>query len=145
MRKLVTWIVPPRKRNIAVINSGIEALARVHGIPERDSLRFQVSFEGVFSYLAHNILTAKKNNEVVVELYWESPDVRLVMQHDGPGGEWDDSLRAEAKGDIRRTSFDAMGLFIARDILHRLTFDNWYDLVTGRNMNKYVLDYTVTV
>lgn len=145
MHKVVTWIVPPRKRNVTIVNDGIGAFARSSGIPEEDSLRLQVSVEGVFSYLAHNILSAKMNNEIYVEFYWESPNARVVLMHDGPGGEWDDSLRPDSEGIIRRTSFDSMGLFIAHDILHKLTYDSWYDLVRGKNMNKYRLEYTATL
>lgn len=141
MKPIINWSVAPRKKNIAMINEGIDAFCRLYAIGSDDSLRLQGCVEGVFSYLVGNIRALASNDTIHTSLFWDTPDVTVRMVHSGPGGEWDECLRAGHKGEIRRTSFDSMGLFIARDLLHELHFESRYDLGQGQATRTYELIY----
>jgi len=99
----------------------------------------QVCVEGVFSYCVHNIRGAEQRNEIVVSLSWKEHDLVVVIEHCGPGGEWDAALALDAS--IKRKSFDAMGLFIARELLESLTHQRYYDIPSGSTQNIYTLTY----
>jgi len=144
MRKIITWLVPPRKADVAMVNSGIAAYCSANTVSDRDSLRLQVCIEGVFSYLVQNIRSMKAWNEIRIELFREDAEVKVVMQHCGPGGEWDQALKADSSIQIRRTSFESMGLFIAHDMLHDLTYDSWFDLGSGNCTRVYDLIYKLS-
>lgn len=144
MRKIITWLVPPRKADVAIVNGGVDAYCLSAEISERDSLRLQVCIEGVFSYVARNIREAKVWKEIRIEMHQGDGEVKISMEHCGPGGEWDQALREKSHAKIRRTSFEAMGLFIARDILHELTYDSWFDVGTGNSLKKYELMYRLS-
>jgi len=105
-----------------------------------DSQRLQVCVEGVFSYCVNNIRLLDRHEEITVKLFWEEHDLKVFIQHCGPRGEWDESLRDQSCP-IRRTSFTAMGLFIARELLHSLNYESLFDVVQGRINNSYELVY----
>lgn len=144
MRKIITWLVPPRKGDVVMVNNGIDAYCRANAISHRDSLRIQVCVEGVFAYLVQNIRNVKSWNEIHIDLFREDATVKVVMEHCGPGGEWDPALKADSSIKIRRTSFDSMGLFIAYDVLDSLTYDSWFDLGAGNCIRSYELRYALS-
>ncbi|QJB56917.1 hypothetical protein [Pseudodesulfovibrio sp. zrk46] len=144
MRKIITWQVPPRKLDVAIVNSGVNAYCQSADISEQDSLRLQVCIEGVFSYLATNIRSVEVWKEIRIEMYRGDGEVKVIMEHCGPAGEWDRALCANPELKIRRTSFEAMGLFIAYDMLEELTCDSWFDMGTGNNLRQYTLIYRIS-
>lgn len=142
MNSVVRWIVPPKKRCIGIINAGIDAFGLSNGFSKRDISRLQVSIEGVFGYCVSNINAGMETEEIAVCLFHGADKVKVVVQHSGAGGEWDVHLKDGHAHTIRRTSFDAMGLFIAVEMLDSLTHDSQLDLATGRTLKTYKLVYT---
>ena len=140
MKPMATWVVPPRREAISIINAGLEAFFRTNGFTNLDSQRLQVCVEGVFIYCANNIRAFDSSKNIHVNLLWEEHDVKIIIQHAGPKGEWDDSLK-NSSFPIRRTSFEAMGLFIAKEILNNLSYESLLDVVTGQVSNNYELVY----
>lgn len=140
MRPMATWVMPPRKRTVSIINAGLEAFCRINGFDNLDSQRLQVCVEGVFIYCVNNIREFNSSADLSVKLFWEEQNLKVVIQHDGPKGEWDDSLGNE-NFIIRRTSFAALGLFIAKELLHELNYENLFNIVTSQTTNRYELVY----
>lgn len=141
MNSVVRWIVPPHKRAIGIINAGIAAFARDNTLSRQDTLRLQVSVEGVYQYCVRNINEALETEEIAVALYRDSKHVKIVIQHCGAGGEWDIHLKDGHDKSIRRTSFEAMGLAIALDMLESLNHTSQLDIATGRTLRTYTLLY----
>ncbi|MUM78649.1 hypothetical protein GKC30_13495 [Pseudodesulfovibrio sp. F-1] len=141
MQAVVRWMVMPRRRDVGIVNAGLGVWMGVEGYGPLDSRRLQVCVEGVFSYCAGSILSCGCGGEIVVSLFRADDDLRVLMQHGGPAGEWDECLKLDGKPPIRRTSFDAMGLFIAREMLHSLTCDSRYDVATGSPLRTYEMVY----
>lgn len=141
MFPIVSWTVTPTRGNVNVVNGGIEAFFRDNGFDRGDGLRLQACVEGVFSYCVKNIREHGQAEKVRVDLFWKKRELRVVVRHSGPGGEWDFSLRPECKDPIRRIDFDAMGLFIAREIADKLSFDSQYDIAAGRGYKEYEIVY----
>ncbi len=139
MNAVISWVVPPRKRNVGIVNAGVDSFCRANGFSHRDSLRLQVCVEGVFGYCVGNIRSQGKRSEITLSLYWIGKKIQMIMQHNGPGGEWDDLLKDDSDPKIRRTSFESMGLFIAKEILQSLSFEDHYDIATGDIMKSYEL------
>lgn len=137
----VSWIVPPARRSVGIINSGVEAFFSQNGFDREDGLRLQACIEGVFNYCVGNIRSKGQTLQVNVDLFWKERELRVVVRHTGPGGEWDAYLKREHQESIRRTSFDSMGLFIAREIADGLFFDSQYDLTTGTGYMEYEIVY----
>ena len=141
MKTVVRWVVPPRLKNIGIINAGIDVFCRSQRFSQEDSLRLQACVEGVFGYCVGNICSQGQRDEIIIRLQHQGVEVSLVMQHSGPGGEWDGQLKEGAGLHIRRTSFDSMGLFIAIEMLQSLACDNYFDIATGQNVRTYTLKY----
>lgn len=143
MQVHIRWTVSPVIENVAVVNGGIDAFFKANGFSHRDSLRLQACVEGVFGYCVGNIKARGFMEDVTMELGWEERDVIIRMSHNGPGGEWDNVLSKDIDKDapIRRTSFDSMGLFIARELLHSLTYQGQFDHSVGRPVRLYELVY----
>lgn len=141
VQAVVRWAVLPRRRDIGIVNAGLGAWMAVEGYDSLDSRRLQVCVEGVFSYCVGSIRSCGCGGEIAVSLFRASDDLRVLIQHCGPAGEWDECLQLDASPPIRRTSFDAMGLFIAREMLHSLTCDSRYDVTTGSPLRTYELVY----
>lgn len=141
MQNIIRWIVPPRKRAIGMINAGIGVFCESHGFSRDEISRLQVSVEGVFGYCVGNILAAKGAEEIAVWMLRDKERIKIVFQHYGAGGEWDHVLRPDAADHVRRTSFEAMGLFIAEEMADSLVHDSQLDLASGHTMKTYELQY----
>lgn len=141
MFPIVSWTVAPVRGHANIINAGIEAFFRDNGFGREDGLRLQACVEGVFSYCVRNIREHGQSDAVRVDLFWKQREIRVVVRHTGPGGEWDVSLKPDCTAPIRRIDFDAMGLFIAREIADELSFDSQYDLAAGRGYKEYEIVY----
>ncbi len=137
MHNIIRWIVPPLKRNIGIINAGIGAFCDANGFLQTDMLKLQLCTEGVFSYCVENIRTKKQSEEIAVCFLKDAEKFKILIQHAGPGGEWDSCLRPQEKKPVRRTSFSAMGLFIAIEMTDSLTFDSQLELTSGRTLKTY--------
>jgi hypothetical protein len=139
----IRWIVPSRKQDIGVINAGLDVWLASEGISSLDSRRIQVCVEGVFSYCVGTIRSAGRREDITVSLYRAEGGLRVVLQHCGPEGEWDACLKAHACVEIKRTSFDAMGLFIARQMLDSLVCESMYDVAAGVPVKTFDLRYSL--
>lgn len=143
MNSVVRWIVPPKKKAIGIINAGVAAFARDAALSRQDTLRLQVSIEGVYQYCVRNITEAFQAEEIAVALFRGDHAVKVVVQHCGAGGEWDVQLKDGHDRNIRRTSFEAMGLSISLDMLDSLTHTSQLDLTSGRTLKTYELIYAL--
>ncbi len=141
MISAVSWSVSPAKGNVNIINAGIAVFFRDNGFSREDGLRFQACVEGVFSYCVGNIRAQGKSDVIRVDLSWADRELRAEVKHAGPGGEWDAFLDKESPMPIRRTSFDSMGLFTAREMADELIFRSQYDLATGQGFKEYEILY----
>ena len=83
MRPMATWVMPPRKRTVSIINAGLEAFCRINGFDNLDSQRLQVCVEGVFIYCVNNIREFNSSADLSVKLFWEEQNLKVVIQHDG--------------------------------------------------------------
>lgn len=141
MQAIVRWVVMPRRADVAIINAGLEVWMAVERFAPLDSRRLQVCVEGVFSYCVGAIRAGGGAEDIAVTLFRIDERLRVLMQHSGPPGEWDDCLKLDGCPPIKRTSFDAMGLFIARELLHSLSCDTRYDMAAGASLRTYELVY----
>lgn len=141
MQAIVRWVVVPRRSDVAIINAGLDVWMAVEGFDPLDSRRLQVCVEGVFSYCVGAIRAGGGAEDIAVTLFRLDDRLRVLMQHSGPPGEWDDCLKLDGCPPIKRTSFDAMGLFIARELLHTLSCDSRYDMAVGCPLKTYELVY----
>ncbi|MEF2229854.1 MAG: hypothetical protein V3571_02915 [Pseudodesulfovibrio sp.] len=138
---VASWSFPPAKGGVNIVNAGIDAFFLANGFGRGHCLRFQACIEGVCNYCAGNLRSQGEAEEVHVRLYWEDRSLRGLVYHFGPGGEWDHALDARQKGRIRRTSFDALGLFIAHELAADLVCRSQYDVVAGRTVREYEIVY----
>jgi len=143
MKPETVWNMPPRRKSIVMVNAGLDAFCCVNGFNTLDSKRLQVCVEGVFIYCVNNILALNSSEEITVKLFWKGQNLKILIQHTGPKGEWDESLKAR-DFPIRRTSFEAMGLFIAKELLLSLTYESLFDIVSGQIINTYELAVCLT-
>lgn len=131
------WTLPPRPRLIALINSGLEAYARMEGLSIERSRRLQVAVEGVFAYCARALRAHDSAGKICVELYRSRDLLRVCILHCGPGGEFDTMLAHGKIEEIRRTSFEALGLVLAGDMADSLTFESRFDLTLGETLRSF--------
>jgi hypothetical protein len=117
VQAIVRWVVMPRRSEVAIINAGLDVWMAVEGFDPLDSRRLQVCVEGVFSYCVGTIRAGGGTEDIAVTLFRLDDRLRVLIQHSGPSGEWDDCLKLDTSPAIKRTSFDAMGLFIAKELL----------------------------
>lgn len=141
MQTHISWTVTPVIGNVAIINAGIAAFFKGNGFAELDSLRLQTCLEGVFGYCVGNIKDNGLMEDITIDLSWVERDIIIAVRHHGPGGQWDSILSRETDKPIKRTSFESMGLFIARDLLHSLIYQGQYDIVSGHLVRTYNLVY----
>jgi len=141
VKAIIRWGVPPKKSNIGMVNAGIEVFCHSIEYARRDILRLQACIEGVFCYCVGNIRSQRQRNELSVGLFSDAHKVEVVIQHCGPGGEWDFKLRSDSNKPLKRTGFDAMGLYIANEMLFSLEYESRFDIVTGNNNRIYTLLY----
>lgn len=141
MPPIMEWRLPPSLRRLAMINAGIDAFCSMNGFGSDASRRVQLGLEGLYAYCVRNILAAKEHVEIRVRLFWEETCLRIEVSHHGPGGEWDEQLKM--KREIRRTSFEAMGLVISRDLMDDVTFESNYDMTAGVMLRTYALQFAL--
>lgn len=143
MSCIAEWTLPPRVRNVAVITAGVDAICHMNGFSRHDSGRLQVALEGIFAYCVRSINSKCASSPIRVRLYWKDLKVSAEIEYYGPGGDLDDMLKRDSKMPLRRTSFEAMGLFIARDLVETLSYSGRFDLTAGGKLNSYVMEYTL--
>ncbi|WP_157054873.1 hypothetical protein [Salidesulfovibrio brasiliensis] len=143
MKCVAEWIVPSRVRNVALITAGLEAFCGMNGFSERDSRQLQVAVEGVFAYCARTLSGNGEYTCIRCKLFWEDRRITVELEYSGKGGELDEMLRPDKNRPVRRTSFEAMGVFIARELLESLVCISRYDLALGGRLNTYTLTYSL--
>jgi len=143
MALIASWSMPPARGSVNIVNAGIEAFFLANGFERRHCLRFQACVEGVCNYCMGNIRERGEGEDVHIRLYWEDRTLRVLVLHHGPGGEWDHVLDERHRGKVRRTSFEAMGLFIADELADSLIFRSQYDVVAGRTVREYEFGYAL--
>jgi hypothetical protein len=141
VQAIVRWVVMPRRSGVSIINAGLDVWMAVEGFDPLDSRRLQVCVEGVFSYCVGAVRAGGGAEDIAVTLFRLDDRLRVLIQHSGPPGEWDDCLKLDGCPPIKRTSFDAMGLFIARELLQSLSCDSRYDVAAGTSIKTYELVY----
>lgn len=132
--------MPPTRNSVPVINAGIEAICRVHGFDAYDADRLQVCMEGVFMYCVKTLMDQANHEPISVKLFKDGWKIAADIERTGMSGEFDMLLRDPTRP-IKRVSFEALGLYIAREMLQTLTSDTPFDIVSGRQITRYKFTY----
>jgi hypothetical protein len=141
-RPIAEWILAPNLRLVRVLNSGIRSYCELVGLQDWACARIELAVEGVFAYCARTLKAQCRPGEPIhVRLYHESGILRIEISHEGQGGEYDACLDPTPSFELRRTSFEAMGLYIAREMLDGLTHDYRWDITAQANLNRYILTW----
>lgn len=141
-RPIAEWILPPNVRLVRLINSGVRSYCELVGLDDWGSSRIELAVEGVFAYCARTLKAQCRMGEPIrIRLFHESGVLRIEVSHEGQGGEYDACLDPHPAFELRRTSFEAMGLYIAREVMDGLVHDYRWDIAAQANVNRYVLTW----
>ena len=121
-RELITLTAPADLSAVSLINPMVAVVCNSCRMSEESRMKVGVAVEEVFTYCAGLIGKREEALRVTLFFYRDQDSLHVILEHAGPRGELEDHLLPGACSAIKRSSFEAMGLYIARESLDRLEY-----------------------
>ncbi|MDD4953129.1 MAG: hypothetical protein PHV85_11315 [Desulfovibrionaceae bacterium] len=139
MAQSVEWRLEPDARLARVLTAGIQALMDLNGARQADCDRLQLAVEGVFAYLCQILREARVRESVCAGMEIFGNEARVWLEHMGPKGDLDHFFEPDSTDKIKRTSFEALGLFLAREMSDSLVCERRYDYHKGKKVSRFTI------
>ncbi len=141
MKPFAEWRVFPENRLIPVVTGGLEAFCRALDLGAEHSLRLQLALEGVLGYCMHLAREPMAQREVTARVFLADRMVRMEVEHDGPRGLLDHFFESGGRDRFKRTSFEALGMYLASEIMDEMTFHRVPRISSSTALSRYCLGY----
>lgn len=122
MEKILTISLGPDLEVYTLLRPSLEAVFKKSGLEEKKAEMLVVAVEEVFMYCAKLLTAAKNNSWIDICVGMDAITLQVAIAHDGPCGSLEKYLIKGSNKKIKRTSFDALGLYIAKEIVNELEY-----------------------
>ena len=134
MEKIITISIGPDLEVYTLVRPSLEAVFKKAGFDENKAGMLVVAVEEVFSYCAQLLTAAKNKSWVDICVGMDDTTLQVAIAHDGPCGSLEKYFIKGSNQKIKRTSFEALGLYIAKEIVNELEYRRF-----GGGKNEFVL------
>jgi anti-sigma regulatory factor (Ser/Thr protein kinase) len=134
MEKILTISIRPDLEVYTLVRPSLEAVFKKSGLDENKTSMLVVAVEEVFSYCAKLLIAAKNKSWVDISVGMDDINLQVAIAHDGPCGSLEKYFIKGSNQKIKRTSFEALGLYIAKEIVNELEYRRF-----GGGKNEFVL------
>lgn len=134
MEKIIAISIGPDLEVYALVRPCLEAVFKKAGLDEKKAAMLVVAVEEVFMYCAKLLTAAKNKSWVDIRVGMDDRNLHVAIAHDGPCGSLEKNFIKGSSQKIKRTSFEALGLYIAREIVNELEYRRF-----GGGKNEFVL------
>lgn len=134
MEKIITISIGPDLEVYTLMRPSLEAVFKKAGLDENKASMLFLAVEEVFSYCAKLLTAAKNKSWVDISVGMDDTTLHIAIAHDGPCGSLEKYFIKGSNQKIKRTSFEALGLYIAREIVNELEYRRF-----GGGKNEFVL------
>ena len=135
-QELLRITLAPRIRMLPILQAATREIGDQLGLDGERILKITLAVEEVFGYCLRMGRKEQQPSSVTVAYRQEQACLQVVIEHQGPQGLLERHFLPGREGSFSLTTFDAIGLKIAHDILDNLSYVRLYD-GTGR--------YTISV
>lgn len=125
--EIVSIRVMPDIRMLPVIQKVTQEICGQLGLSREGALKTALAVEEVFSYCLKLVLRESKPSRITLTCRREEASLLVMIDHQGPRGELEKHFQPGREGAFPLTSFDAIGLKIARDIRDDLRYVQLFD------------------
>lgn len=128
--------IPSVPYAFSFIRPSVEVFAGECGLEEGKISKLVLAAEEVFSYCCKLASKSAKKEPIQVSFQLEPNRLGIVLEYIGPQGTLEKRLSPSGSGVISRDSFDALGLYIAKQAVESLQYQYTFD-----GTNRYSLYY----
>ncbi len=137
MKEIISVVIQPDIRMLNLLRPLLEALCREYDLGESRTNQMVLAIEEVFSYCVKILQKERYATRITVAIVEDLPLLKLFIEYIGPCGELEAHFRhGGRKSQIKCTTFEALGMHMAREILDDLRF--YY---SGQGKNVFQLSY----
>ncbi|MBA3010885.1 MAG: ATP-binding protein [Proteobacteria bacterium] len=134
MEKILTISIRPDLEVYSLVRPSLEAVFKKSGLAEDKAEMLVVAVEEVFIYCTKLIAATKNKLWVEISVGMDDINLQVAIAHDGPCGALEKYFIKGSNQKIKRTSFEALGLYIAKEIVNELEYRRF-----GGGKNEFVL------
>ncbi len=131
MSEIATITVQPKPQIFRIVAAAMGAYFELRSVPQAEAVKLQLVAEEIFGYCLATLTKHERRSEVTFRFHETDATLTVMLEYIGPRGELDILLRGD--GRIERTSFEALGLSIARQFADSITCGYWFT----QGMNRY--------
>jgi anti-sigma regulatory factor (Ser/Thr protein kinase) len=124
---LISITVMPNIRMLSVIQKITQEIGDQLELSKDKIHKITLAVEEVFSYCLKMVQKEKKPSRITITYRQEHPSLHIIIEHQGPHGMLDKYFLPGREASFLLTTFDAVGMKIARDILDDLRYVRLYD------------------
>lgn len=119
--------VKPNIRMLPLIQKITQEIVEQVGLAKDRIPTTALAMEEVFGYCVKMLRTEKKPSGVTITYRQERTALHIIIEHQGPQGILERYFRPGREESFKLTTFDAVGLKIARDVVDDLRYVRDYD------------------
>lgn len=131
MSEIATLTIQPKPQLFRIIAEAMGAYFDMRSVPQAEALKLQLVAEEIFGYCLATLARHERRSDITFRFHETDTTLTVMLEYIGPPGELDAALRRD--GHIERTSFEALGLSIARQFADSISCGYWFT----QDMNRY--------
>ena len=110
----------------SMLHPCLEALFNRFGFDKNRATLLVIAVEEVFAYCVKLINSVESDSRIDIAIKLDKSHLHIVIVHNGPRGSLEKHLMEGSKKEIERTSFEALGLYIAREVIDKLRYTGFW-------------------
>ncbi len=122
VQEIMALSLLPQLEAVALLNPIVGLVCEKCAMPKDKKYNVLIAVEEIFSYCVKILSKRKSGSRIRILFCRDSKALHIIIEHEGPIGELERTLTSGFKKAIKRTSFEAMGLYLARESVDLLYF-----------------------
>ncbi len=141
MKQVLKISALPEPEIYSALHPAFEVLFGRFGFAREQAVNIVVAVEEVFAYCVNLIRSVKSKSRIDISINHDGSHLKIIIEHDGPRGPLEKHLTEDSQKKIERTSFEALGLYIAREVIDELTYTGYWG---GKNAFTLIVKFPET-
>lgn len=125
--EIIGITVMPNIRMLPVIQKITQEIGEQFGLGKDKALKTTLALDELFGYCLKLVQKEEKPSRITVTYRQELTSLHIIIEHQGPPGVLEKHFLPGREESFLSTTFDAVGLKIARDIVDDLRYIRLYD------------------
>jgi anti-sigma regulatory factor (Ser/Thr protein kinase) len=124
---IIVITVMPNIRMLPVIQKITQEIGDQFGLDKDKTLKATRALEEVFGYCLKMVQKEKKPSRITITCRQEHTSLQIIVEHQGPQGMLERNFLPGREKAFSLTTFEAVGLKIAHDLVDDLRYVQLYD------------------